>query len=84
MTSSEPGRTRAYGNDLRWKMVWQSETLMLSHSTVARNLGVDRSTVSRTVSLFKTTGGVSKKSYPKERHHKKLTTPAQMLPVSCF
>ena len=60
-------------------MIWQSEALALPHSAVAANLGVDRSTVSRTVSLFCATGGVSKKLYPKDRHFRKLSTPAQML-----
>ena len=60
-------------------MVWQSEVLSLNQERVAINLGVDRSTVSRTVSLFYATSLVSKKKYPKDRHFMKLTTPAQML-----
>ena len=53
MTSSESKCARAYANDLHWKMVRQSEVLSLNQETVAINLGVDRSTVSRTVSFFK-------------------------------
>jgi len=79
MTSSESGRTRAYDEDLRWKMIWQSEALSLSHRIIAKNLGVDKSTVSRTVSLFYATGGVTKKKYPGDRHFCILTTTAQML-----
>lgn len=43
---------------------------------IAKNLGVDRSTVARTVELFLTTGSVSKKAYPEERAFSKLTDPA--------
>ena len=76
MTSSEPNRTRAYDEDLRWKMVWQSEVLSLKQDRIAQHLGVDRSTVSRT---FRQTGQVAKKCYPKEQHFRKLTSPAEML-----
>jgi hypothetical protein len=48
-------KTSAYSNNLRWRMVWQREGLGLSLQTVAGNLGVNPSTVSRVVSLFKAT-----------------------------
>ncbi len=79
MASCEPHRCSAYSEDLRWRMVWQSEGLEYTHATVAQNLWVDRSTVSRTLQLFRTTGSVCKKLYPKEKAFRKLTTPAQML-----
>ena len=47
MSSCESRRTRAYHDDLRWKAVWQGEALGYSHDKIARNLSVDRSTVSR-------------------------------------
>ena len=62
----------------RW-MVWQSQLLSFSFEKIADNLGVDRSTVSRTVSLFNATGGVSKKKYPKNRHYREITAPAEIL-----
>ena len=47
--------------------------------TVASNLGVDPSTVSRIVSLFKSTGSVQKRPYPKDaRPNKKLTKTVQL------
>ena len=46
---------------------------------VAKNVGVDRSTVSRTIQLFCVTGSVSKRTYPKEQAFRKLTTPVQLL-----
>ena len=57
-------------------MVWQTETLQYSNEQVAKNLGVDRSTVSRIVHLFNTTGNVCKKS---DNAYRKLTSPAQVL-----
>ena len=41
-------------------------------------MGIDTSTVSRIASLFRTTGSVSSKQYPKEKAFRKLTTPAQL------
>ena len=79
MTSIESSRTSAYSEDLHWRMVWQREALGNSYEEVARSLCVDKATVWRTVALFHSTGKVSKKPYPKEKAHKKLTTPAQFL-----
>ena len=46
---------------------------------MATNLGVDPSTVSRVVSLFKSTGTVHKRPYPKDaRPNKKLTKTVQL------
>ena len=50
-TSSEPGRTSAYSNDLRWKMVYQKEALSLTLSVIASNLCVDVSTVKRVLKV---------------------------------
>lgn len=79
MTSSEAHRTSAYHEDLRWRIVWLKEALGLNHHEVAKNLGVDKSTVQRTLKIFKTTGKISKRTYPKERCARKLTLPAQLL-----
>ena len=78
MTSFEPRRTSAYGDDLRWRMVWQKEALKYSYEEVGSNLGVDRSTVVRVVEFFRTTGNVSKRQYPKERAARELTAPVQL------
>ena len=81
MTSCEPNRTRAYDEDLRWRMVWQSEALNYSMEKIAGNLCVDsyRSTVSRTLNLFRCTGSVTKKNYPTDKAFRKLAYPAQIL-----
>lgn len=62
--SCEGRRTKAYDNDLRWRMVYQVKVQNLRHREVARNLCVDQSTVSRTVALFDDTGDVKKRKYP--------------------
>ena len=72
-------KTSAYSEDLRWRMVWQREALGLNLKTVASNLGVDPSTVSRVVRLFRDTGSVEKRPYPKNsRPNKKLSMPVQL------
>ena len=76
MSSCEPGRRSAYSEDLRWKMVWQSEGLGLPNRIVAKNLCVDSSTA---LAVFRATGSVSKRPYPKHRAARKLTKPCQLL-----
>ena len=71
-TSSEPWTSSAYSEDLRWKTVWQKYALGLTCDSIAANLCVDKSTVSRTIELFHTTGSVSKIPY------RELTSPAQL------
>lgn len=78
MTSSEPWRTAAYGEDLRWKMVWQREGLRLTYSRIASNLNVDKSTVMRVLRAFQLTGHVGKKSYPTNRAYRELTASAKL------
>ena len=60
-------------------MVWQKEVLGKSLAEVSKDLCVDRSTVSRTMSLFFASGSVKEKPYPKEKAFRKLTTPCQLL-----
>ena len=72
-TSYEPRRTWAYLNNLRWRMVYQRETLQLSYEAIGSNLGVDPSTVCRTVSLFLSTSKVDKKKYCADNLPRKLT-----------
>ena len=78
MTSCEPGRKRAYGEDLRWRIVWQREALGMKCKDVASNLGVDAATVSRIVTRFRETGLVLKKSHPSRRAFRKLTMGVEM------
>lgn len=78
--SLDPSKTTAYSSDLRWRMVWQKEALGWDFKTVACNLGVDPSTVSRVVNLFRHTGTVEKRIYPLDacRPNKKLSKPVQL------
>ncbi len=59
--SCEPGRTKAYHSDLRWRMVYQRKVLDISTKKISENLCVDPSTVQRIVNLFDTSGSVEKK-----------------------
>ena len=59
-------------------MVWQKEVQGLTCKQIGENLSVDRSTVCRTVSVFKQTGSVCRK-YPVERAFRKLTKPLQII-----
>ena len=59
-------------------MVWQKYALGLTHDKIAINLCVDKSTVSRTIELFQTSGSVSKRSYPTDRAYRELTSLAQL------
>lgn len=78
--SINPSKTSAYNEDLGWRIVWQREGLRLSLQDVADNLGIDPSTVSRVVSLFKDTGSVLKRPYPKDaRPNKKLSESVQLI-----
>ena len=65
--SYEPKRATACSEDLRWRMVWQREGLGMKCTDVAVNLGIDPTTVWRRVSLFRSTGSVQKKSYPRDK-----------------
>ena len=57
--------------------MWQTEGLGYTQSQAAKNLCIDKSTVSRIVTCFKATVSVGKKPYPKEKASRKLTVPAQ-------
>ena len=58
--------------------MWQREVLGFTYDQIAANLGVDKSTVQRTVQLFLNNGSVCKHPYPKEKAFRKLTQPAQL------
>jgi len=60
--SHEPKKLTAYSEDLRWRMVWQREGLGMKCTDVVVNLGIDPTIVWRTVSLFRSTGGVQKRA----------------------
>ena len=77
--SCQQGRTKAYNEDLRWRMVWQREVLGLKLKEVAKNLCVDLSTVHRITILFYNTGSVLKRPYPSDKRPNKKVTDAVKL-----
>ena len=55
----EPGRTRAYHEDLRWRIVWQRLADDRTIKETAKSLHVSESTVWRIVDRFERTGSVA-------------------------
>ena len=80
-SSCEQNRTKAYSEDLRWRMIYHVCALGKSYSETASCLGVDPSTVRRTVALFDETGSVAKRKYPDTHgdHLRKLTDVDKLL-----
>ena len=70
MASMEPCRSRAYDEDLKWRMVYQRKMLGLTYEQIANNLSVDVSTVWRNVRRFESEGNVQAR---KNKGYHKLT-----------
>ncbi len=79
-TSAEPGRRKAYGCDLRWRIVYQRLARGLSYEQIAKNLNVCTSTAYRIHKLFEHTGEV-KRVYQQQNHRKKLDIHAELYVV---
>ena len=70
--SAEPGRTKAYSVDLRWRIVWERIGQDLTYREIATNLCVSLGTVSNIMKLFETTGCVDPKAQPLREDLRKL------------
>ena len=57
--SAEPGRKRAYGNDLRWRIIYQRIGMNLSFARIGRNLNIAPSTAHRICKQFNGSGSVT-------------------------
>ncbi len=57
--SWEPYRTRAYSDDIRWKIVWLRSAKQYSCRKIASQFCVGFGTVLRTLQMFKANGEVS-------------------------
>lgn len=71
MASCEPRRSSAYSEDVRWRIIWQSQALSLSSKEIAIHLNIDILTVKRILHIFTTTGDVCKRTYSSERRYRK-------------
>ena len=60
-------------------MVWQRLALGYTYRQIGADLGVDTSTVQRTIRLFELTGSVQKRPYPEGRIQKKLTPTVELI-----
>ena len=72
MSSCEPGRTRAYSNDMRWRIVWLKLS-ELSSKQIATRLCIGYSTVSRIIKMFRQRGDVEKRRNSSRPHIRVLT-----------
>ena len=54
----EPSRSKAYSDDMKWRMVYQRHMAGLTYEQIAANLNVDPSTVYKTVKRFDEEGTV--------------------------
>ena len=70
--SAEPGRSKAYSHDLRWRIVWQRIGKGFNYREIATNLSVSVGTVSNIMKLFETTGCVDPKVQPSREDLRKL------------
>lgn len=84
MSALQSQRTQAYSSDLRWRMVYQRCLLGLACNEIARNLNVDKSTVSRVVNLFEETGIVCPIQGYREFAAKKLTTQDEIYVITAL
>ncbi len=67
MSSVEPGRRKAYTNDLRWRIVYQRIGMHLPLEKIASNLNVSTSTAYRINARFRLTGSVDSEGPQKRR-----------------
>ena len=74
MTSCEPSRCSAYSEDLRWRIIWQTQALQYTSEQVANNVGTENRISARWLNF-----GTLKKAYTKNESRMKLTAPAQLL-----
>ena len=59
MVSGEPGRTKAYDNELRWRIVYQRCAMDLNYREIANIVNIDTSAVCQVVQHFEAAGSVS-------------------------
>lgn len=59
--SAEPGRTKAYSSDLRWRVIWQKIAMELSYREIAERLCISVGTAYNIFQLFQRTGSVDVK-----------------------
>lgn len=71
--SYEKCRTKAYSDDIRWRVVYQRKALDYSLEKVATCLGISVATVYRIEQMFDETGSIEKRKYPMDHGPSKLT-----------
>ena len=77
--SAEPGRTTAYSDDIRWRVIWQRLVREMSFSEIAKNLNIAMGTTHNIWSRFMLTGDVSAKKQPPRYKRRKLNEYEELL-----
>ena len=77
--SCEPGRKKAYSNDMRWRMVWQREVLGYKYDQIAANLNVHPSTVWSVTKLFDSSGSVDHKPYLRDKQFRSIAPTVELV-----
>ena len=77
--SAEPGRTTAYSDDIRWRVIWQRLVRELSFSEIAKNLNIAVGTAHNVWSRFMLIGEVSAKKQPPRYNKRKLDDYQELL-----
>ena len=80
--SAEPGRTRAYSPDLRWRVVWQRIAMDCSYRDIAERLSISVGTAYNIFKLFERTGSVDGKPPSKRPDLSKLDDHHQQYIIS--
>ena len=71
-SSCEPGRTKAYSMDIRWRVIWQRLGMGLRFREIAHRLNIAVGTAYNIYRLFQQTGGVEAKKARKRPEKCKL------------
>ena len=76
--SAEPRRRKPYGNDLRWRIVYQRIALTFTFEKIARNLNIGVSTAFRIYSRFERTGDIEPTIRKTRRELRKLDEQSEL------
>ena len=79
--SAEPGRKKAYGIDLRWRVVYQRIGMNLTYDKIATNLNIAASTAYSIFTRFQQTGKVDPVLSEQRRELRKLSVHEEIYTV---
>ena len=80
--SSEPGRTKAYSSDLRWRIVWHCVALNHKYRETTQALCISIETVSNVMKIFSASGDITGKKSPGRPSLHALTAYEELFVIS--